>query len=179
MKKYVFDLDNTLIFTDTLNNISYNFSLKKMGLKEIKANYRITRKEVFEKYKDLTKYEKEKIESMKQEYFKQHLEKTSANLDLFKILKKTERENCILWTSASYKRVIPLLEYYDILLEFKEIIYSDKKNLEKDIERICKIFSCKKENLYFYEDSDDVINRLKDLKLNIEKIKQDYFIKVK
>lgn len=108
-----------------------------------------------------------KIESMKREHFKQYLEKILANLDLFKIFKKTERENCILWIRTSYKRVIPLLKYYDILLEFKEVIFGNKKNLEKNIERICKIFNCKGRNLYFYEDNNYVINRLKDLKLNV------------
>lgn len=35
MKRHVFDLDNTLIYTDLLNNDSYNYALNLLGLATI------------------------------------------------------------------------------------------------------------------------------------------------
>lgn len=69
MKRYVFDLDNTLIYTDSLNNDSYNYALSLQGLAPINDCKRITRDIVFKKYPNLNNVQKNKIIELKQEYF--------------------------------------------------------------------------------------------------------------
>lgn len=68
MKCYVFDLDNTLVFTDVLNNEAYNFVLKKFGLSEIRYVDRITREIIFQKYPCIEKL-KDEITALKQFFF--------------------------------------------------------------------------------------------------------------
>ena len=68
MRYYVFDLDNTLVFTDALNNEAYNFILKKFGLSEIQNVERITREVVFQKYPEVEKW-KDEIIVLKQKFF--------------------------------------------------------------------------------------------------------------
>ena len=75
MRYYVFDLDNTLVFTDALNNEAYNFVLKKFGLSEIRNVERITREVVFQKYPEVEKW-KDEIIALKQNFFLNNLERT-------------------------------------------------------------------------------------------------------
>ncbi len=43
---YIFDLDNTLIFTDDLNNLAYQNALMEYQLPIIESSKRITRKDI-------------------------------------------------------------------------------------------------------------------------------------
>nr|WP_241634558.1 HAD hydrolase-like protein [Fusobacterium gastrosuis] len=168
MWRYIFDLDNTLFYTDNLNNLSYNYALKRVGLEEINGKYRITREVIKEKYPDLSEKTKNKIIKIKQQYFKENLEKIELNIELLNKLKDLEEEKCILWTSADKERAISILKYYGILGKFKNKLFSKKNNIKKDIDKICQIFKCKKEELYFYEDDINIINKLKILNLKID-----------
>ena len=55
MKKYVFDLDNTLVYSNSLNNESYNYALRLLGKSYLTEIKRITRNVVFQKYNFLPK----------------------------------------------------------------------------------------------------------------------------
>ena len=44
--KYIFDLDETLIQSTTLNNDAYNYALEKFGYPRINTSERITREEL-------------------------------------------------------------------------------------------------------------------------------------
>lgn len=163
MKYYIFDLDNTLVFTDVLNNEAYNFVLKKFGLSEIWDVDRLTRETVFQKYPEIEKC-KDEIIALKQKFFIKHLEKTLLTREILKFVNSGEREN-ILWTSAEEIRVFAILKYYKITEKFKKVVFSKKTDVEKDVEEICKILKCSKEDLTFFEDNLKVIQELKRLKL--------------
>lgn len=169
MKRYVFDLDNTLIYTNSLNNDSYNYALNLLGLESIVDCKRITRDIVFSRYPNLNSIQKNRVIELKQRYFMNNLKYTFPNKDLIQFLKKRNIESCILWTSANQTRVLEILTYYKISNLFKEVLFSrgSKVELTKDIVRICKLLECDCENLIFYEDNQRVIQGLQRLNLNV------------
>lgn len=167
MKRYVFDLDNTLIYTDSLNNDSYNFALKCQGLSPINEVKRITRGIVFEKYPNLSKIEMCEIIDLKYEYFINNLNFTEVNEYLIALLKSQEKNNCILWTSAEERRAKAILEYYNMNNLFKHILFSKKIDILNDIEYICKLYTCESNQLLFYDDNLKLVKKLKSLNLNV------------
>ncbi|MBQ9114670.1 MAG: HAD hydrolase-like protein [Clostridia bacterium] len=157
MKKYIVDLDNTLVFTNRLNNEAYNYALYKIGKRKIKSTGRITRQEVFRSV-DLTEKEKEKLVKIKQDYFINNLDKIEVNQKLLALLEKAGRENSVLWTRAEPTRVKPILLYYDLRNKFSYIYYSEKKELQKDMDHICTIVGCDNKELIIF---DDELNAIK------------------
>lgn len=167
MDKYVFDLDNTLVYTDSLNNDSYNYALNRLGLTPINNCKRITRKIVFEKFTNLNDIQKNQIIELKQQYFINNLQKTVPNTALLQTLKTKNAESCLLWTSAYKTRVLAILEYYQICNEFKMLLFSNKVNVLQDVEKICALLQCRHEDLIFYEDNQKVIHELQRIKLKV------------
>lgn len=156
-KLYVFDLDNTLVYTDLLNNMSYLFAIDKLNLENrIETKARITRDDIYIYYSDLPNNIKTKLIEIKQKYFVEHLDKTALNIKLLELLCKIPVNNCILWTSAEQKRTKAILDYYDLTHRFCEIIYTPKKDVKTDIENICKKFNCNKDNLIIFDDDPNV-----------------------
>lgn len=147
----VFDLDNTLVFTDKLNNESYNFALTKIGKERIVDVKRITRNIVNTVY-ELTGDEKQQLIKTKQEYFVNNISKIELNEDLISKLKELDSSMCILWTRAEKVRTEAILKYLHIDDCFSKVFYSSKHDLEGDIKTICALFNCKKEDLIFYDD---------------------------
>lgn len=167
MKRHIFDLDNTLIYTDSLNNASYAYAMNQHGLSPIDDCKRITRDVVFNKYPDLEDAKKNAIIALKQEYFMSNLTSTIPNVSLLQFLETQSVEHCMLWTSADEARVFAILEHYNIKNTFKKILFSDKVELLQDIQKIYQFFECGLEHLVFYEDNMDVIQDLKQLNLNV------------
>lgn len=63
--KYIFDLDDTLIYSTALNNDAYNYALEKFGYPRINTSKRLTR----EKLKFISSEKLKKIIEEKQKYF--------------------------------------------------------------------------------------------------------------
>lgn len=163
---YVFDLDNTLIYTDYLNNESYKFALCKIGIEnfeDINYSKRITRDYIHIRYPNLSDNEIKRLISIKQEYFINNIDKTILNKKLIDYINIISNKNCILWTMADKERVEAILEYYDLKRNFFDIYYSKKINIKQDIEYICNTYKCKINNLIF---CDEDINIKKILELN-------------
>lgn len=167
MKRYVFDIDNTLIYTDSLNNDSYNYALNFLGLASIVDCKRITRDIVFSRYLDLNSIQKNKIIELKQKYFVNNLKETFPNKSLIRLLEDQDAEMCILWTSADETRVLAILDYYKIGNAFKKVLFSSKLEVSEDIVKICELLECGIEQLIFYEDNQRVILDLQRLNLNV------------
>ena len=166
-KIYVFDLDNTLIFTDKLNNDSYAYALNQLKLSEIYDCARVTRDIVFNAYPNLGIEEQNKIIELKQRFFSENLNETKLNQDLYDVLTSKNPVSCVLWTSADEFRVQFLLNHHKIENCFRSILYSKKDNLLHDINEICDMCKCKPTQLIFYEDNKNVINKLLKLKLQV------------
>lgn len=167
MQRYIFDLDNTLIYTDALNNDAYNYALKSVELASIEGYKRLTREVVFTKYPELNDAQKSEIIKNKQKYFVNNLELTTLNSSLLQILISQGPDKCLLWTSADKDRVLAILTYYKILNAFKKIIISNKAEGLPEIIRICEYLDCRLEHLNFYEDNQRVIQNLRRLQLNV------------
>lgn len=166
-KRYVFDLDNTLVMTDNLNNTAYNYALSCMGFQPIIGVQRITRKEIFNSIPNLTLSQKKQIVELKQNYFIKNINDTVLNLDLYSLLESFDSNHCILWTSADVNRTTAILEFYRLHKNFKTIFYSDKQDIEYDIMKIRDIFSCSLSQLVFFDDNEDL---LKNVDVQLKKI---------
>lgn len=167
MKRYVFDLDNTLVYTDKLNNDSYNHALNLFGLSPISYYKRITRNVIFEQYPSLNEVQRSEIIAIKQMHFINNLENTHPNAELIKYLKSLPVDLCVLWTSGEETRVMAVLEYYQLKYSFRRVVFSDKADLEDDLQRICREFDIHSEHLVFYEDNKCLIEELQKLKVNV------------
>lgn len=163
--KYVFDLDNTLVFTDNLNNLAYNLALEHIGFSPIVNQKRITRDILNQVYPCISTNTYNAICKLKQEYFINQLEHTILNKDLLDFICLTESDNCILWTSAEQTRVEAILDYYNIRKLFKAIVFSEKKDISSDIKLFCNILKCDFSELVFYEDNREIISELLALDL--------------
>ena len=75
----VFDLDNTLIFTDSLNNEAYNYALKQLSFNTIHNYKRITRAVVFDRFPNISNENRNRIFELKQKYFIENLDQTTPN----------------------------------------------------------------------------------------------------
>lgn len=161
--RYVFDLDNTLIMTDELNNASYNYALTSLGIPPIRVSIRITRQMIFDNYPKLSEFEKNELVKLKQFYFKDNIHRTIPNTNLIYLLMSINAAHCILWTSAEKYRATCLLRYYGLENHFLTILYSMKQDLSKDIVKLCNMFKCDLNQLFFFEDNENVVKELKIL----------------
>lgn len=159
MYKHIFDLDNTLVFTDELNSEAYNYALVYYGKEPIHDVKRITREDIFTRV-ELTETEKVNVVKIKQNYFLNHIEKIKKNENLFKLLINIKPADCTLWTSAEKCRVEAILNYLKLKDSFSWVYFSTKTNIKDDLENICQYFKCSKLKLKFYENDSRVLNEL-------------------
>ncbi len=160
-KKYIFDLDNTLVFTDKLNTKAYNFALNKVGLACITNVKRITKDTVREKFPQISNISINKIVKIKQKYFRKHIAIATLNENVVKELFVKDARDCFLWSSAEKRRVKFMLKHYCLKKYFYKIIFSDKKDISRDIVRITQLANCCNEDLTFYENDEKIIEELK------------------
>lgn len=171
-KYYVFDIDNTLIYTDELNTASYLWALEQKGRTLDWKGGRITKEVVREEYPHLTKEELIEISALKQQYFLDHLELTQVNEEVKALLENIPRERCVMWTSAHPLRVRKMLEYYGVCDAFVEARFTEKEAVHDDAAFFCKAMKCTKEELVFLDDADEVITRLRATGLTVIDVKK-------
>ena len=159
--RFVFDLDNTLIMTDELNNDSYNYALAQFGMSPITAHTRITREVVFDNYPNLTEFQESQIVKLKQSYFLDNIHCTHSNTDVIYLLQSKKAAYCVLWTSADKDRVRDLLTFYRLENNFISIIFTRKQKVSEEIAKICKVFGCTSKQLIFFEDDTNIIKELR------------------
>ena len=162
---YVVDLDDTLVFTKNLNNDAYNYALEKNGQKRIKTTKRLTRD-------NLKETPSKKLVDDKQNYFAQKWLKyrVIVNEEILSILRKQDKENCYLWTSADKDRADYILKELDLYKYFNKIIFDDKKDLNNSLKRLKDIT---KSNVFLiFEDNDKLFKEenTKNKKYIIRKI---------
>lgn len=148
----VFDLDNTVVMTDCLNNKAYNYALAKFNLPLFTTEKRITR-EIIKNFSSLPDVVLNKIIKEKQEYFIRNIRETNLNPGILSLLNKMDPTNCVLWTKADFIRSFSLLTYHNLINSFSFIFISEKKDFESDIQTICQKMHCKKEKLSFWDDN--------------------------
>ncbi len=167
---HIFDLDNTLCYTDHLNNYSYNTALLHLGLYPINSKKRITRNKVFEVYNELNSDERDELTSLKQKIFLSNIDKIKLNNNLISLLKKNDKQNNVLWTSADSNRAMSLLTFFNLKNLFEYLVFSEKQDIEEDIKYISLITNSPCDSFIFYEDNMSIINKLKLLNMKVEVI---------
>ena len=161
---YVVDLDDTLVLTKNLNNDAYNFALEQNGKSRVKTNKRITRE-------NLDETPSEKIITDKQNYLAQKWPKyrVIVNEEILSILRKQNKENCYLWTSADKNRAEYLLNELDLNKYFNKVIYDDKKDLNSSLKRLKDIT---KSNVFLiFEDNEKFFKKT----ISWERVESDKF----
>lgn len=168
---HILDIDNTLFFTNYLNNKAYIFALSSLGLKALTPCKRITRTVVASWYPSLTNAEMNDIIRMKQTYVSENLHLISINEELYQLLQEVNLNMVGLWTAADPSRIEKILDYNNIT-DYKHIRFSDKSqdDICLGIQEFCRIFNCEKDQLCFYEDDKNVISLLQSHNVQVVEV---------
>ena len=168
---HIFDIDNTLFFTNELNNKAYIFALSSLGLKALAPCKRITRTVVSLWYPFLTDEDLSAIVRLKQKYVGANLHLVSINNDLYQLLQETGANKVGLWTAADPSRINKILDYNNIT-DYTYIRFSnkDKYDICLGIQKFCHIFNCEKDQLCFYEDDKNVISLLQSHNVQVVEV---------
>ena len=168
---HILDIDNTLFFTNDLNNKAYIFALSLLGLKALAPCKRITRTVVASWYPSLTNTEMTDIVQMKQTYVSENLHLISINVDLHQLLREVGPNMVGLWTAADPIRIKKILDYNNIT-NYTCIRFSDKSqdDICHGIQEFCQVFHCEKDQLCFYEDDKNVISLLQSHNVQVVEV---------
>jgi len=157
--RLVFDMDETLFFTDKLNTKCYNLVLEKFGFKSIKNIKRVTSKIIKECYPQIDDVEILIIQQEKQNLFLKCLDKIEPNDELVKILKSKDKNEVIVYTNASLTRANAILKLFDLEDNILAMI-NKTENVSEDIKKLCELFNCKKKDLIFFDDDKIFVQKL-------------------
>ena len=168
---HILDIDNTLFFTNDLNNKAYIFALSSLGLKALTPCKRITRTVVASWYPSLTNTEMNDIIRMKQTYVSENLHLISINVDLHQLLREVGPNMVGLWTAADPIRIKKILDHNNIT-NYTCIRFSDKSqdDICHGIQEFCHVFHCEKNQLCFYEDDKNVISLLQSHNVQVVEV---------
>ena len=168
---HILDIDNTLFFTNDLNNKAYIFALSSLGLKALTPCKRITRTVVASWYPSLTNTEMNDIIGMKQTYVSENLHLISINVDLHQLLREVGPNMVGLWTAADPIRIKKILDHNNIT-NYTCIRFSDKSqdDICHGIQEFCHVFHCEKDQLCFYEDDKNVISLLQSHNVQVVEV---------
>ena len=127
-KYFVFDLDNTLVKTDSANTNSYAEAIKAITGIEIQiSKTRITREKLSQYLPSLSSTQISKIIESKEELFIRHIKETILNQQLIKLLLliKGQGEDTILLTECRERRAKELCSYWGISKFFDKQFYKE------------------------------------------------------
>ena len=132
--KYLFDLDETLIHSDSLNSDAYNYALEKCGYPRIEDCLRLTRDSLqFIPASDL-----KKIIRIKQNYLTRSWlpYRIVLNTALLQRIRGYGKKNCYLWTSASKQRALSVLRRCKLKHFFNRILFDKKTNISASMQKL-------------------------------------------
>lgn len=125
--EFVFDLDNTLIYTDEANNVSYREAVRCITGIEVQSDYdgRITRENLHSLIPQLSVKQFAEITKEKERIYSIYLNKTHANKLLIKLLSIISKSNLkpILLTNSRRNRAENLLKYHGLYNLFHQRYY--------------------------------------------------------
>ena len=111
---YIFDLDNTLIYSDTANNLAYKDAVRNVVNGDLQIDGgRITRGDIAARFPKLSVAQLSKIIATKESLYPQYFDRTLLNPALLSILKQlaANQKRTILLTYGGKSRALQLLEY--------------------------------------------------------------------
>ncbi|MBE6210925.1 MAG: hypothetical protein E7130_04780 [Rikenellaceae bacterium] len=123
----LFDMDNTLVNTDDINNVAYKSAIQQVLGKNYDNLFtdivRIRREDVSNKLYWISKEQLSEIISIKSIIYKENIDQASLVIDVVELLENVSITNrCILVSNASADRVNQTLEYYNLKDKFDSMI---------------------------------------------------------
>lgn len=129
---FIFDLDNTLVYTDSANNMAYKEAIQVvMNINYITSdNKRITRIELPNMLPECSHEQFSKIILYKEKVYPKYFSQTTLNTNLLKllILLHTNRCETILLTESRRNRAIALCEYHGLMKYFSHCFFLENYN---------------------------------------------------
>lgn len=129
---FAFDLENTLIFTDKINSLSYRKALEHFDipiLNSLKKIKRITLNEIRKLY-SFGENDLLKIQKLKDYFFKKNINKLKVNKKLCKFIEKNTNKHgsrIVIFTNSREQKCKILLNYLKIT-KFVDKIISKKSS---------------------------------------------------
>ncbi len=158
---YIFDLDNTLIYSDYANNISYKEAIKNV----IGANLniscpRITRNCIATQFPDLSADDMSKVIQEKERQYKKHINKTILNTALVDVLRYIKRNNMssILLTYSAKYRAEQLLEFHGISNLFSAKYYKEDYGEKSKYKYATSVLGLKGSDIILFENEQGGMN---------------------
>lgn len=148
---FFFDLDGTLFHTDELNNASYNYALKSVGIQQIEGETRITRDTIARRYPFISSANMQHIVETKQDFFCRHAEEAVVNEPVATMLRHLGSRRCVLWTSSDEARARCLLRVHGFTDCFLCTLRSDKRDVQKSLSAACDCLSCERGEIVVVE----------------------------
>ncbi|MBQ6755142.1 MAG: HAD hydrolase-like protein [Bacteroidales bacterium] len=143
---FVFDLDGTLVNTDSANFYAYQEAIREYkGINISVSQNRFTRSDLEILFPNIRQTELKKIIELKEECFKYYLKYTTPNTYFIEKLQELShnKQECILLTSAHRRRAVELLEYYNLKIYFTKMYFHEDYNIV-DYNKFSFLFSISK-----------------------------------
>jgi len=125
---FVFDLDNTLVKTNRANNMAYKEAIRTIVGMDIPMKHRrFTRSNLLTVLPNLAEPEFNAIIKLKEELYTNHLQETTLNRQLLKILRLRNHvgDETILLTECSKTRAKQVCDYHSLTPFFDKSYYKD------------------------------------------------------
>lgn len=136
----IFDLDGTLIETDTANCLAYKAAIAHWLGQDIAAkfpsNRRITRTILNEHLINTSKITIQNIVRYKESIYEQFLHTTKVNQKMYRLLKLAQGKKVILASDCHFRRGELLLAYHNIGDSFTEKYFSGGDNSDHKYKKI-------------------------------------------
>jgi beta-phosphoglucomutase-like phosphatase (HAD superfamily) len=135
-KVFVFDLDNTLVFTNEANNLSYIKAIETVLNIEFpkfsNRKHRIDRSNITQILPEVTLKDYNEIINLKETLYCDFLFKTELNQPVINLLNKYSQTNVtVLVTNCKKGRAHQILNHYDLLNKFDNIFYNYRNENSK------------------------------------------------
>jgi beta-phosphoglucomutase-like phosphatase (HAD superfamily) len=136
----IFDLDGTLVDTDTANLLSYKDAIQQIMKIDINlllySNQRFTRNVLKNIIPRLSNIKYDEIIRLKNNLFNKYLNETKLNSYTFEILQKYSGINTIiLSTNSNKERAIKVLKFHNIYDKFNYRFYKDDVESERKMSK--------------------------------------------
>lgn len=158
---YIFDLDNTLIYSDLANNFSYKEAVRNILNEDLNITAgRITRNDLKTMFPNLTTLQMSNIVHEKEKKYKTYFNMTILNTALVMILKYLSENNkrTILLTYSGKNRAEQLLKYHGIDNLFAEKYYKEDYGKNTKYKFATDVLAINSHNLVLFENETESLN---------------------
>lgn len=155
---YIFDLDNTLIYSDYANNAAYKEAVQDVLHTDLEiCGARITRADIAANFPQLSSVQMSEIVAEKEKLYAKYIGKTWLNVALLTMLKHlyVNNKRTILLTYSGKKRADNLLEFYGLSHIFTEKYYKEDFGKTSKYHFATDVLDIRPKNIVLFENETD------------------------